>query len=396
MALPPSRNVYPFGRGLRDAIGTGHAARAADILDDDLLAEHFREALRHDTADRVDRPARRVRHDHGDRARRPVLRKDDDRGRGQQKRRQDCAHAFQSFTTTSLSVPDSAPQTSPGRPSIWRTAAPRLSLGKLSNFSVDGIEAQDRVGDEVGDPYLVLVVDEHRVAAALALRQRERLPRPGGRVVARQFAGVPQTHPQHALGVGPDAARTDIRLRRIDHGRVAGRGVDARDVIAGERRVPDLARRRGGDAVRPVSLRRLPRFDRARRRIEAAIDAALPGEPELAALVEGRGVEVCTLEAFRQREQLHVLRLRIETHDRVLPALGNPRGAVRSDDHAVRRRALAERDLLRFAGLRIEHAERALMLRRVPDRAVGRGRDVMRMRAGRHREILNLRVGECG
>ena len=43
-----------------------------------------------------------------------------------------------SRTTTSRSVPDSAPQTSPGRPSSWRTEAPRLLLGKLSNFSVAG------------------------------------------------------------------------------------------------------------------------------------------------------------------------------------------------------------------------------------------------------------------
>src|SRR6185437_9841531 len=46
--------------------------------------------------------------------------------------------AHYTLTTTSRSTPDSAPQTSPGRPSSCRTDAPRLSLGKLSNASVAG------------------------------------------------------------------------------------------------------------------------------------------------------------------------------------------------------------------------------------------------------------------
>src|SRR5262249_59002075 len=40
--------------------------------------------------------------------------------------------------TTSRSAPDSAAQTSPGRPRIWRTFALRRSLGNASNFSVSG------------------------------------------------------------------------------------------------------------------------------------------------------------------------------------------------------------------------------------------------------------------
>jgi hypothetical protein len=45
-----------------------------DILDHHLLSEGFAQALRHDAADRIDRPACRVRHDHRDGPRRPVLR----------------------------------------------------------------------------------------------------------------------------------------------------------------------------------------------------------------------------------------------------------------------------------------------------------------------------------
>jgi len=41
-------------------------------------------------------------------------------------------------TITSRSLPDSAPQASPARPSICRTSALRRSEGKLSNFSVTG------------------------------------------------------------------------------------------------------------------------------------------------------------------------------------------------------------------------------------------------------------------
>src|SRR5205807_1280029 len=40
--------------------------------------------------------------------------------------------------TTRRSLPDSGAQTSPGRPRIWRTLAPRLSLGNTWNFSVAG------------------------------------------------------------------------------------------------------------------------------------------------------------------------------------------------------------------------------------------------------------------
>jgi Putative restriction endonuclease len=43
-----------------------------------------------------------------------------------------CGAGSQSRTTTSRSVPDSPPQASPGRPSIWRTFAPLRSLGNVA------------------------------------------------------------------------------------------------------------------------------------------------------------------------------------------------------------------------------------------------------------------------
>jgi hypothetical protein len=63
------------GLGLRDARGTRHAAGAADILDDHLLAENFAHPLRHHAAKNVGRSAGGERDDHCQRSgRRPVLR----------------------------------------------------------------------------------------------------------------------------------------------------------------------------------------------------------------------------------------------------------------------------------------------------------------------------------
>ncbi len=62
------------GRRLGDALRPGHAAGAADILDDELLAEDLADARAEDARDGVDRPAGRIRHDKVDRACRPALR----------------------------------------------------------------------------------------------------------------------------------------------------------------------------------------------------------------------------------------------------------------------------------------------------------------------------------
>src|SRR5581483_11693215 len=110
---------------------------------------------------------------------------------------------------------------------------------------------------------------------------------------------------------------------------------------------------------------------------DAAVDAVLPGEPQHALAVEGRGVEVGVGEILGQRIELDRLGGRVDAGDGVLSAVGDPGGAVGADADAVRRRLLAERELPGLPALRIEHADRALRLRGVPDRAVGRRRDVM-------------------
>src|SRR2546423_5143604 len=52
------------GRGIGDALGPGHAAGAADVLHDDLLAEDLAHALSHHAAEHVRGSAGRERNDH--------------------------------------------------------------------------------------------------------------------------------------------------------------------------------------------------------------------------------------------------------------------------------------------------------------------------------------------
>ncbi len=198
----------------------------------------------------------------------------------------------QSLTTTNRSIPDSAPHTSPGRPSNCRTDAPRLSLGKLSNVSARRIKTKDGVGEKVGHPDLVLIVDVDRVASALALGQAPDFPCFIHRVVATDFTAVPEAHPQEALGIRPNSSRPNAGPRWRHHQCITAYGIDFGDMVARERGIPDIAIRRRRDAVGPGAFRCLPGFDLATRRIDAAIDPVLAGEPENAFAVEGRGIEI--------------------------------------------------------------------------------------------------------
>jgi hypothetical protein len=56
-----------LGGGLGRLVDADRAATAADILDDELLAERLAHALAQDTGQSVGRTARRERHDHGNR-----------------------------------------------------------------------------------------------------------------------------------------------------------------------------------------------------------------------------------------------------------------------------------------------------------------------------------------
>jgi hypothetical protein len=98
----------------------------------------------------------------------------------------------------------------------------------------DRIEFDDGVRAPLGQPYLILVVDPHRVRVRLTARQLPFAPRRHRRVVHADLAGVPVTHPDAAARIGPEASRTLRRRRRFDDGGFAGFDIDAGNVIAGE------------------------------------------------------------------------------------------------------------------------------------------------------------------
>src|SRR3546814_233497 len=127
-----------------------------------------------------------------------------------------------------------APQHLPhgGIPAVAREAFETLGLR---------IEAQHRVGAEVGDPDLVGLVDIDRVRTRLVAGEFPGLPVAGRRFVAAELARTPFADPQPSVAVRPDAPCALPRRRWPDDRRLAAFRIDARDVVAGERGVPDLA-----------------------------------------------------------------------------------------------------------------------------------------------------------
>src|SRR4029079_8937637 len=181
--------------------------------------------------------------------------------------------------------------------------------------------------------------------------------------------------------------------RRTEDGRATGLLRDAPDVVAGERREVDLAIGTAGDPVRSGATWSIGHGHRTGLRVEATEHPALPREPERAAvLVEHRGVEVRVGTIGRQSEALDFVGDRVDPDDRVEAAVGDPRRAVRSDDHTVWRGSSAELDRLGDTELGIKPAELARELRGVPDTAVTRRRNVVRSLPARHRVLLQNEV----
>src|ERR1051325_8319277 len=241
-----------------------------------------------------------------------------------------------------------------------------------------GIEAQHGLRGPLRGPDLVGLVHVDRVElSALAGRLPHR-PFAALRFVAAEIPRVPFGHPDRSLGVGPHAPRALVARRRLDDRGGAGSAVDARDVRAGERRVVHRAVRGGLDAVGAAAPRRFEYLHVAGLRIEAAIDAALPGEPEHALQIEGGGVEVGVARVVGQLPHLDLLRIgttaRVHSHDGILPAVGEPHSTIRPRYDAVRRGARAQGNEIEFSALGIEDAELAAALHRDPHRAVGRGK----------------------
>lgn len=163
---------------------------------------------------------------------------------------------------------------------------------------------------------------------------------------------------------------------------IAGGRIDLGDIAPRKRGVPDVTLGRGRDAVGTDALRRLEHAHLAGLRREAAVVTGLSGEPVGPGLVEHAGVEIGGSEFLRQAEQRDLEVARVDTRDRVLAALSDPRRAVGTDRHAVGRCALSEADGLVRAILRIEPAEHALALCGEPDAAIGRRRESCRPMPG--------------
>ncbi len=106
--------------------------------------------------------------------------------------------------------------------------------------------------------------------------------------------------------------------------------------------------------------------------------------------VEGGGIEIGVGALARQRPGLDLLGRRIDAHDGVETAIGDPGRAVRPDDYAMRRRARPERDALDLPRFGIEPAEHPGALAGVPDGAVRCRRHVVGMIAGGQIEIFDL------
>ncbi len=219
------------------------------------------------------------------------------------------------------------------------------------------------------------------------------MPAPGGRVVAAHLAGVPLADPDPAPGVRPHPARSLIAGGWLDHGGRAALDVHARDVAAGQGGVVDVAGRGGGDPVRPTAARGVPHLHVPGGGVEAPVDAVLTGEPEASAAIEGRGVEVDVAARSGQRPVLDLARARIDPHDGVRPALGDPGGAVRADDHPVRGGGRAKGDEIDLAAGRVEPPQVPAPLSGVPDDAVGPDRHVVWPAPGRQRVGLHLDPG---
>src|SRR5439155_7836209 len=233
--------------------------------------------------------------------------------------------------------------------------------------------------------------DEDRVRHRVRAWELPLLPLLRARRVVPDLPDVPLAHPQIALRVLPDPPCALSLRRRVDQRGRDVLDVNERDVIPGERRVVDVpvAVARVDDPIRPGTPRRRQHAYNAAIRSHVTEVTALSGEPDEAESVEGSRVEAHIRTG--QRVAGHLVRLRVDAHDRVEAAIGDPRIAIRSDDHAVRRRAAAELRHLEGAGLRIEVPELAGALRRVPDAAVGRGRGIAWTLTGADRELGHVR-----
>jgi hypothetical protein len=240
-----------------------------------------------------------------------------------------------------------------------------------------GVECEHGVAAEVAHPHDVALVHIHRVRFGACARQFPLAPGARGRIVHRQVPAVPFAYPDAPLAVAPDTARALVARRRLHHGRVAGAPVDTRDERAGQGTPPDIATRGSANAVGTAAARRFLDADLPALHRHLAHVPTLAGEPQVAVAVECAGVEAGIWRALGQGEDLQLAVGPADANDGVLSAVGDPRCLVGPLDHAVRRRARAQGDEFGAAGLGVEPSQMPTGLRREPDAAIGRRRQVV-------------------
>src|SRR5262249_25496709 len=205
--------------------------------------------------------------------------------------------------------------------------------GELAGLRVEGVHD---IGAEVGDPDGVALVDIHGIGAWSVPRQSPAFPAAVIRVVDRHLPRIPFRDPEPSPTVRPYAARSLVRGRRLDNAGFPALAVDPGQIAAGERHEIDVTAWSCGDPIRSRSLRGMEGLHLARRGIEPTVDSALPRKPEDAVAIESRGIEIGVTGVARKRPGPDCLRLRIEAHDCVEPAIGNPGRTVRTSDDTMR------------------------------------------------------------
>src|SRR4051812_41740398 len=283
----------------------------------------------------------------------------------------------------------------PDKPIVRRVGAPYLGrpaqqladpdIGLLAGDAAElfcyRIELKQGAWTEVAYPYNVVLVDIYAIRLRPVARQPPGSPCLRVWIETDKLAGEKLTDPESTMRVRPDPTRALPRRRRLDDRGRTCRDIDARDVAAGQGREIDRSGRSGGDAIGTRTARRVPHAHIAGCRIDAAINATLTGEPQLACLIERCSIEIGSTPVSGQREAAGLMRGRVEAQDGIEAAIGHPGCAVRTNDDAVRRRAATQRKLIHMARARIKQTERTARLGREPHSAIRCGRDIMRATA---------------
>src|SRR5262249_33858243 len=151
------------------------------------------------------------------------------------------------------------------------------------------IEPNHVVGDKLGVPDDVVLIDRNRVRLAARVWRVPFAEVPGLRIEPRKLARGVLRDPEDTLRIGPEPARARVGGRRMVFRDLPGLGIDPTDAVGSgaEFAKPGVAASVGNDAVRTrVRDREVPLFQLAVFEAQPADSVAdLFGEPEMAEAV---------------------------------------------------------------------------------------------------------------